>query len=193
MGADRTLGATVVSPASVVEPGVVRTVGSRHRIALGELDGALSDRGRALAAALAADGTFRADLTPDIRTEVWTKLLGNISTGPLCVLSRSNSRTTLADDVVRDAAKRVMQETMAIAAALGRPLDVSVNERFAGGWSEHKLSILQDLELGRPMEIEGQFAVPVSLARRAQVPTPTLDLLVGLAKQAASAAGLYAA
>ncbi|MDQ1078715.1 ketopantoate reductase [Pseudoroseomonas cervicalis] len=85
-----------------------------------------------------------------------------------------------------------MQEAMAIAEALGQGFEFELEKRIAASSKlAHKPSILQDLELGRPMEIDALFRVPLELARLAGVETPTLDLSVALATQAATAAGLY--
>ena len=91
-----------------------------------------------------------------------------------------------------DAARRVMAEATAIARALGADPKADHEARIANGRTlDHKPSILQDLELGRPMEIDGIFDAPLALARLAGVETPTLDLLVALCKVRARAAGLY--
>jgi 2-dehydropantoate 2-reductase len=130
-------------------------------------------------------------VTPEIRREVWLKLLGNLSNGPLCVLTRRGVRDTYADPTLRAAAVRSAEEGRAIAGALGLDLPDSAVERVGNLTMAHKPSILQDLELGRPMEIDGIFTLPLKLARLTGVETPQLDLLVALAKQAARAAGLY--
>ncbi len=166
VGVERTLGGVVYSSCTVVEPGVISTLHDRNQLILGELDGAISDRATALAAAISADGAFNGRVSPDMRAEVWTKLLGNISNGPLCILSRQSIGETMQDPVVFEAAKEMIREALAIAAALGRPLDVQVDKRISQvAGSRHKPSILQDLELGRPMEVEAQFATPLRLAR----------------------------
>ena len=85
-----------------------------------------------------------------------------------------------------------MQEATAIAQALGASPTTNHEARVASQRSmDHKPSILQDLELGRPMEVDGIFDAPLELARMVGVPTPTLDLLVAMAKVRARAAGLY--
>jgi 2-dehydropantoate 2-reductase len=190
VGVERTIGGVVYSATEVVAPGVVRSEHGNIRVILGEVDGTVSDRARAISAVLEAGG-MPSPVSPDIRTEVWLKLLGNLGNGPLCVLSRRGVRDTYADPVLREAARRSAEEGRAIAAALGRPLSDAAVERVANASMAHKPSILQDLELGRPMEIDGIFGLPLKLARLTGVETPQLDLLVGLVKQAARAAGLY--
>jgi len=100
-------------------------------------------------------------------------------------------RDTYADPLLRDAARRSAQEGRAIAAGLGIDLPDSAVERVANATMAHKPSILQDLELGRPMEIDSIFGLPLMIAHLNGTPAPQLALLVALVKQAARAAGLY--
>ncbi|WP_237215427.1 ketopantoate reductase family protein [Falsiroseomonas oryziterrae] len=190
VGIARTLGGVVYSASEVSAPGVVHCERGNSRLILGEPDGRITDRAKAIAAALEAGG-MTASVSPDIRTEVWAKLLGNLGSGPLCILTRMGVRDTYADPLLREAAWRSAEEGRAIAAALGRPLPPESSERVRNATMAHKPSILQDLELGRPMELDTLFGLPLKLARIAGVPTPQLDLLVALAKQAARAKGLY--
>ncbi|MBU8541357.1 ketopantoate reductase family protein [Falsiroseomonas tokyonensis] len=190
VGLPRTIGGVVYSASEVVSPGVVHSEHGNIRVILGEPDGRISDRAKAISAVLEAGG-MPSPVTPEIRLEVWAKLLGNLGNGPICVLTRRGVRDSFADPLLRDAARRSAQEAQAIAAALGVTLPDSHVARVAGANMAHKPSILQDLELGRPMEIESLFATPLHLARLTGTPTPQLDLLVALAKQAARAAGLY--
>ena len=131
-------------------------------------------------------------MIPDIRREVWAKLMNNLSNGPFCLLSRQGLQTTLSDAAVYDAAVRCAEEGAAIARAYGFDVEGSAEQRVRrSGSIAHKPSILQDLEAGRPMEIDTLFRAPLRLAREAGVATPALDLVVTLAVQAARAAGVY--
>ncbi|WP_439597160.1 ketopantoate reductase family protein [Falsiroseomonas sp.] len=190
VGLARTIGGVVYSASEVVSPGVVHSEHGNIRVILGEPDGRISDRAKAISAVLEAGG-MPSPVTPEIRMELWAKLLGNLGNGPICVLTRRGVRDSFADPLLRDAARRSAQEGQAIAAALGVTLPDSHVERVAAANMAHKPSILQDLELGRPMEIESLFATPLHLARLTNTPTPQLDLLVAMVKQAARAAGLY--
>ncbi len=192
VGIGRSIGGVIYSACEVVAPGVVKSEHGNNRIVLGEPDGRVSDRAAALAALLNAGG-MPAEASADIRSELWCKLVGNLSNAPLCVLSGHGVRDTFADPVLRAAARRSAEEARAVALALGRTVPQEVVERVASLNMAHKPSILQDLELGRPMEVETLFALPLKLARLAGVATPQLDLLVALAKQAARARGLYPA
>ena len=191
VGVERTLGGVVYAACSVVSAGVVEVSSRTSKLILGEPDGERSARAVALADAFKAGG-LPCSVTADIRSEVWGKLLNNLANGPLCLLTRRDMRDTFADPVLHDAALKVVEEGLALAAAMGRHISSSAQERVSlSAQIPHKPSILQDLELGRPMEIDALFAVPLRLARERGVPMPTLSLLVAMATQAAEAAGLY--
>ncbi len=190
VGIGRAIGGVVYSATEVSAPGVIHVEHANIRLVLGEPDGRVSARAQAIAALLAKGG-MPAPVSPDIRTEVWAKLIGNLSSGPLCLLARRGVRDAYAEPAIRAAARRSAEEGRAIAAALGRTVPDAVIERIANLDMVHKPSILQDLELGRPMEIATLFDLPLRLARLVGVPTPQLDLLIALARQSARAAGLY--
>ncbi|WP_419896513.1 ketopantoate reductase family protein [Roseomonas sp. USHLN139] len=191
VGIERTLGGVVYSACTVTRPGVIKAEHANNRVILGEIDGRDSPRARAIAAFLTKGG-ISGEVTGEIRREIWMKLMGNLAQGPFTILSRQGMAGTLADPAVRAAIRRAMEEAMAVAAGLGQGFEFELDKRLAGSAKlAHKPSILQDLELGRPMEIDALFRVPLELARLAGVETPTLDLSVALATQAATAAGLY--
>ncbi len=191
VGVERALGGVIYAACSVPEPGVIEVTSRTSKLLLGEPDGTRSGRAVALASAFKAGG-LPCSVSPDIRTEVWAKLLNNLANGPLCLLSRQDIRATFRDPVVRAAALAAVKEGMAIAAALGRPVASTAEDRInLSADIPHKPSILQDLEAGRPMEIDSLLLAPLRLAREAGVPTPLLSLTGALAVQAAEAAGLY--
>ncbi len=194
VGVKRTLGAVVYAAATVTEPGVVLVEAKDAKVVLGELDNSVSPRASALAKLLSGGGAgMVGEATDNIRFAVWNKLLGNLMTGPLCCLTRSSMKDTLGNPAVRAAAVRAAEDIAAIAAAYGHPLGGAAEARIARSSTlNHKPSILQDLEAGRPMEVEAMWQVPLHLARQAGVAVPTLELTTQLAAQAARAAGLYA-
>jgi 2-dehydropantoate 2-reductase len=184
VGLARTLGGVVWSACTVTEPGVVKVQTAANRVIFGELDNRTSPRLQALAAALDGPG-MGGVATTDIRTAIWTKLLNNLTNGPICLLTRQDMKTTFADPVILAAAKAVMHEGLAIAQALGHPVPGDPEAQILRSVVlAHKPSILQDLEAGRALEFEALLSVPLQLAREAGVPTPTLELLVALARQA---------
>ena len=190
------VGGVVYSSCTITEPGVVHVENRRSRIVLGapdgRPDGRLSGRIEALAAILRAGGLV-IDVTGRIRDAVWAKLLLNLGSGPLAVLTGCAPAQIFAEDACRIATRRILAEGAAIAAAMGCPVEPNAEGQIANGAkSHHKPSILQDLEGGRPMEIDAIYGVPLDLARMHGVPTPTLDLLVAMVRARARQAGLYA-
>jgi 2-dehydropantoate 2-reductase len=192
VGIGRAIGGVVYSACTVIEPGVVRVAQAKSRVILGEPDGTLSPRAKAIGAALEAGG-MGGPVVPDIRNAVWEKLSGNVASGPLAILTGKGLSGMIGDPVLRASGITAMEECLAIAAAHRQHVTLDVAARLdAWGGFAHKPSILQDLELGRTMEIDAQFTVPLTLARMEGVATPVLDLLVALAKARANTAGLYA-
>lgn len=191
VGVARTVGGVVHSATTVIEPGVVQAVNAFNKLILGEPDGSASPRAERVCAAIRRGG-MEAEVTPAIRQEVWAKLAGGLANAPVCVLSRKDIADTYADPAIRAAALRLLEEAIAVARALGVEVKLDPATRIEQlSKFRHKPSILQDLELGRPMEVEAQLLAPLRLARLAGVETPTLDLMVALAKSAAEAAGLH--
>jgi 2-dehydropantoate 2-reductase len=191
VGPERAIGGVVYAASAVTAPGVIDVEQPRSRVVFGEPDGRLSDRAKRLAALLQAGGIV-GEASSDIRTEIWNKLISNLAGGTLAVLGGAAPREVYADPVLAAAGERVMAEAVAIAEALGSKPHRNFAQRIASMTAmDHKPSILQDLELGRPMEVDGLFDAAVALARLAGVAVPTLELLVGLAKVRARGAGLY--
>jgi len=190
IGPARAIGGVIYSACAQPEPGVVQVVSGTSKLLLGEPDGTRSDRAVALAALFKAGG-LPCSVSEKIRVEVWAKLLNNLASGPLCTLNRRTMRDTLADPVLRGAATRLVEEGLAIAHAMGQPVPGGAPERIdMASQIHHKPSILQDLEAGRPMEVDALFQVPLRLARERGVPAPMLALTVALMTQAAEGAGL---
>ena len=190
-GLHRAVGGVVYSSCTVAAPGVVVVDNPGGRLVLGEPDGSLSARVDALAGPLRAGG-MTVDVTPRIRDAVWAKLLMNLGSGPLGVLTASAPRDFYKEPASQLATRHILAEAAALAAAMGCPVAPDVEGQLRrGGGSGHKTSILQDLELGRPMEIDALYTVPLQMAREAGVAMPVLDLLAGLTRARARAAGLY--
>jgi len=187
----RVIGGVVYSACTITEPGVVHVENPRSRIVLGEPDGRSSMRTEALAAILRGGGLMM-DVTGRIRDTIWAKLLLNLGSGPLAVLTGCAPDRIFAEEACRDATRRILAEGAAIAAAMGCPVQPNAEGQITNGAkSQHKPSILQDLELGRPMEIEALYGIPLDFARAHGVPTPTLDLLIAMVRARGREAGLY--
>jgi 2-dehydropantoate 2-reductase len=132
----------------------------------------------------------------DIRQAIWSKLAVNLGTSTLCTITGANIAEVRSNPRLAELAARLGAEGRAIAAALGVAIE-RAPQRPGGGQSsgmiQHKPSMLQDYERGRPMEIDAQIMAPLALARRQGVPTPTLDLAAALVAYKAAAKGLYTA
>jgi 2-dehydropantoate 2-reductase len=158
---------------------------------LGEPTGEKSTRVIALADAINKSGA-KAEVSERIRDDIWTKLLANMSSNPLTFLAQTTLGAVFAEPACVAAVRTVASEAATIARSLGCHVDLDIDKAFAGA-SAHKPSIVQDLERGRPLEIDAMFTVPAEFGKMLDVPTPMLDLMVTLMKLRARAAGLYPA
>jgi len=191
VGPERAIAGVVYAASEVIAPGVIEVENAEPRVVLGEPDGRESQRIQSIAAHINGGG-MTAIVSAKIRDDIWNKLLGNLGNGPLAVLTQVSIKDLYQQPECAEAARRTMEEAQAVANALGAHPSANHDKRIAHGRNlDHKPSILQDLELGRPMEIDGIFDAPLELARMVNVPTPTLDLLVAMAKVRARAARLY--
>jgi 2-dehydropantoate 2-reductase len=192
VGLERTLGAVVTSSNHVIAPGVVRNISpERNTLWVAETDDRQSPRVLALRQTLIAAG-IASPPTTDIRYDIWHKLMANLCGSTLCLILREPT-TILGDPTVNPMAKRAHAEALALAAAHGVMLDDSPEKRFgpARVYPDHRPSILQDYELGRPMEIESLVRAPIAFARTAGIATPTLDAIEAICVRLATAKGLY--
>jgi len=190
-GPDRVLGCVVYPAAEVIEPGVIKHI-EGNRFSLGEPDGSKSDRAQALSKILANAG-LKAPVRPKLRDEIWVKLWGNLSFNPISALTRATLDVLCTDEGTRAVARNMMVEAQEIAERLGVKFPIDVDRRIAGGAAvgAHRTSMLQDLDQGRPMEIDALVASVQELGRVTGVPTPTIDTVLGLIRLRARTAGLY--
>jgi 2-dehydropantoate 2-reductase len=167
--ARRIVGSIVYFSTEICEPGVIQHI-EGNRISLGEPDGSRSERCRRIAEALVTAG-LRCPITTHIRQEIWVKILGNASLNPVSALTRATLAQMLGDPGVAEVIRKIMQEVEAVSKKLGMELSVSVEQRMAGAAKvgEHKTSMLQDLEAGRPMELEALVGSVVELGERVGV------------------------
>ncbi|MEO0359652.1 MAG: 2-dehydropantoate 2-reductase [Pseudomonadota bacterium] len=190
-GPDRVLGCVVYPAAEVAEPGVVKHI-EGNRFSLGEPDGSKSDRAQTLSKALSAAG-LKAPVRPRLRDEIWVKLWGNLSFNPISALTHATLDVICTAEDTRPVARAMMVEAQAIAEKLGVKFPIDVDRRIDGGAAvgAHRTSMLQDLDAGRPMEIDALVASVQELGRLTDTPTPTIDVVLGLVRQRARVAGLY--
>ncbi len=177
----RIIGSVVYPAANLLEPGVVQVV-EGNRFTLGELDGSSSARVQALATSLIGAG-FKAPVTADIRSEIWLKLWGNLSFNPISALTHATLVDLCQFPLTRELATQMMREAEAIAAKLGVSFRVSIERRIAGAEKvgAHKTSMLQDIEHGRPIELEALVGSVVELGVLTATPTPCISAVYALA------------
>jgi len=170
--ARRVVGSIVYFSTEIIAPGVVQHI-EGNRISLGEPDGTRSERIRQIAEALVKSG-LRAPITTRMRHEIWVKVLGNTSFNPVSALTRATLAQMVRDPGVCALIRNIMQEVEAVSHKLGMELPVSIDQRIAGAEKvgEHKTSMLQDLEAGRPLELEAIVGSVVELGERLGVPMP---------------------
>lgn len=193
IGPERAIGCVLWGACEVVAPGVIQhNYGDRTPI--GEPDGARSPRAEALSKALLAAG-IKSPVKPRIRDEIWSKLWGNLSFNPVSALTHATLVTIATDPGTQMVVGRMMEESRAIGEKLGVRFLMSAADRVktAAEVGAHKTSMLQDLEAGRPMEIEALLGSVVELGRLTRTPTPALDIIYALVVQRAREAGCYPA
>ncbi|MDC1231427.1 2-dehydropantoate 2-reductase [Octadecabacter sp.] len=190
-GPDRVLGCVVYPAAEVIEPGVVKHI-EGNRFSLGEPDGSKSERATALSKALSAAG-LKAPVRPKIRDEIWIKLWGNLSFNPISALTHATLDVLCTDPATREVARNMMLEAQTIAEKLGVKFPIDVDRRIQGGADvgAHRTSMLQDLDQGRPMEIDALVGSVKELGRVTDTQTPTIDTVLALIALRAKTAGLY--
>jgi 2-dehydropantoate 2-reductase len=191
IGPERVIGCVVYPAATIVEPGVIEHEYG-NRFTLGEPSGEKTERVQALAAVL-AQGDLRAPVRPRIRDEIWVKLWGNVSLNPVSALTGGTLAQMIDDADVCGVIRAIMVEAQAVGEALGVKFAVDVDKRIAGAREvgEHKTSMLQDLELGRPMEIDALVGSVQELARLTEIATPTIDSVLAMVKMRARMSGCY--
>ncbi len=187
---ERAIGCIVYPAAEVPEPGVIEH-SYGDRFTLGEPSGERTSRVEALAKALVAAG-FKAPVRPKIRDEIWVKLWGNLAFNPISALTLNTLDQLTGDEGQRTVARNMMLEAQAIGEALGVRFAIDVDKRIAGAAEvgAHRTSMLQDLERGRPMEIEALLGVVVEFADLTGLPAPTCRTVLALLRARARAAGL---
>lgn len=191
IGPERAIGCVVYPAAEIAEPGVIHHAYG-NRFSIGEPSGEKSERVQVLSKLLGNAG-LRAPVRSRIRDDMWVKIWGNVSLNPISALTGGTLAEMIDDPDVCSVIRASMIEAQAVGEALGVKFAIDVDKRIAGAREvgEHKTSMLQDLELGRPMEIDALVASVQELGRIVDVATPTIDTVLGLVKQRARLAGCY--
>ncbi|MCX4514464.1 2-dehydropantoate 2-reductase [Streptomyces sp. NBC_01619] len=177
---ERAVGCVVYAATELAGPGVVRHL-EGTRFSVGEPDRSLSGRCREFSEAMRAGG-LKCPVEPDLRNDIWIKLLGNISFNPISALTRATMREMCRHRTTREVIEQMMTETLQVAAALGCRPAISVERRLAGAErvGDHRTSTLQDLEKGKPLELDVLLAAVVELAGITAVPVPTLRTVAAI-------------
>ncbi|HSV52935.1 MAG TPA: 2-dehydropantoate 2-reductase [Burkholderiaceae bacterium] len=186
------LGLSVFAACHCPQPGVVQH-DSGGRLVLGEPGGGRSERADALAQRLQAAG-LDAQTSDDIRQDVWLKLLGNACFNPVSLLTGATTDEMIDDPDLHALFVRMMEEVLGIGGRLGLRRDIEPERRIAQSrqLGRIKTSMLQDLEAGRPVEVEAILGTLLECAAAVAMPVPTLAGVRALARLRARHAGLPA-
>jgi len=182
IGVERIIGSIAYPAADKPAPGVIRHV-EGLRFPLGELDGAKTDRLKAVSKLFTRAG-FRSPILTDIRAQIWLKAWGNLSFNPISALTGATLAGICRFPLTRRLAADMMGEAKEIAEKLGVAFRHTIEQRIAGaeGVGEHKTSMLQDVEAGRPLEVEALIGVAAELGRLTGTPTPSIDAVYACVK-----------
>lgn len=185
------LGCVVHLACSAPRPGVVERA-SGNALIVGEPSGGTSERVDRLAGCLARAG-FDASVSPRIQHDVWFKLWGNMTVNPISALTGATTDRLLDDPLVRAFVTATMREAAAVGERIGLPIDTAPEQRHevTRRLGSFRTSMLQDLEAGRPLELDALVAIVAEIARAVGVDTPNVDALLGLARLHARVRGLY--
>lgn len=191
IGPIRAIGCVVYPATEIARPGVVRHIYG-NKFALGEPDGTISERSQRLGRVLAAAG-FDAPVVADIRSEIWLKLWGNLCFNPISALTRATLDIVATQPQLRSLSVKMMSEAKEIATRLGASFRVDIERRINGAArvGAHRTSMLQDLERGRPLEIDALLTAVQEMGRLVGVPTPYIDMVLGLVQQLGRSLRLY--
>ncbi len=191
IGPERAIGCVVYPATEIVEPGVIKhTYG--NKFALGEPDGSTSERCQRLSQAFEAGG-LKAPILPHIRNEIWLKLWGNLCFNPISALTRTTLDIVATDPGTRALSRAMMMEAQRIAVRLGVHFRVDVERRINGAAKvgAHRTSMLQDLERGKPLEIDALLTAVQEMGRMVGVDTPHIDSVLALVQQLGRTLALY--
>ena len=189
LGPERALGTVVWQAAEVEAPGVI----AHHyggRMPIGEPSGEKSERAMVLSRLLTAAGV-KSPVRPNLRNEIWLKLWGNLSFNPVSVLTLGTLADLATDSGTRRVIRAMMVEAQEVGEALGVTFAVGIDERMdmAAKVGAHRTSMLQDVEAGRPTELEALLGVVIELGRVVKKDTPSLQLVYDLVKFRSTARG----
>jgi 2-dehydropantoate 2-reductase len=182
LGPEHALGAVIWMAADVEAPGVI-VHGFGDRMPIGEPSGIITDRAQRVSAILNSAG-IKSPVKTDLRNEIWLKLWGNLSFNPVSVLTNGTLGELASDSATRRVIAAMMEESRSVGEALGIAFPVGIDERIdmAMKAGAHRTSMLQDVDAGRPTELEAVLGVVIELARLTGKNTPSLQMVYDLVK-----------
>jgi 2-dehydropantoate 2-reductase len=191
IGPQRAIGCTVYPATEITAPGVIQHIYG-DRFGLGEPTGQTTPRLMALAQAFEAGG-LKPRVYPKIRDDIWLKLWGNLCFNPISALTGATLDIVATDPGTRSVARGMMAEAEKIARRIGVHFRVTIERRIDGaaGVGAHRTSMLQDLDKGRPIELDALLTVVREMGRLVDVETPTIDTVLALAQQMGRVKGVY--
>ena len=191
IGPERAIGCTVYPAAEIVEPGVIRHIYG-NKFGLGEPTREETERVTRLSELFEQAG-LRAPVLPEIRNDIWLKLWGNLCFNPISALTHATLDVVATDPGTRALARNMMLEAQRIGRRIGVHFRVDVERRINGAArvGAHRTSILQDLDRGRPLEIDALLTSVQEMGRLVDVDTPYIDSVLALVQQMGRVAGVY--
>lgn len=191
IGPERVIGCTVYPATEIAEPGVIKHIYG-DQFGLGEPNKQITERVQKLADAINAGG-LKAKIYPDIRNDIWLKLWGNLCFNPISALTHATLDIVATDPGTRTLARNMMIEAQRIGARLGVHFRVDVDRRINGAAKvgAHRTSMLQDLDKGRPLEIDALLTAVQEMARLVELETPYIDSVLALVQQMGRVKGVY--
>jgi 2-dehydropantoate 2-reductase len=169
---DRVIGCVIYCSTEIVAPGVIRHI-EGTRFSIGEPDGELSPRCRAISGAFTAGG-LKCPIDPNLRDQIWLKLLGNAAFNPITALTGATLGQLGQASEMLEVLHSIMEECLAVASAVGATCRISLDRRVDAGIAvgNHKTSMLQDVEAGRPLELDCITGAVTELAHHLGIPVP---------------------
>ena len=191
IGPERVIGCTVYPATELAGPGIIRHIDG-NRFGLGEPTGEKTARLKRLAEALDAGG-LSSKIYDNIRDDIWLKLWGNLCFNPISALTHATLDIVATAPGTRSLARAMMIEAQTIGEALGAHFRVDVTRRIDGAArvGAHRTSMLQDLQRGRPLELDALLTAVQEMGRIAGVKTPYIDAVLALVQQMGEIAGVY--
>jgi len=183
IGPERAIGCTVYPATEIVAPGVIKHIYG-DRFGLGEPNRKETDRIRKLAQVFDAAG-LKAKINPEIRNDIWLKLWGNLCFNPISALTHATLDVVATDPGTRMVSRKMMEEAERVARRIGVHFRVDIERRINGAASvgAHRTSMLQDLDKGRPIELDALLTSVREIGRLVDVETPTIEVVLALAQQ----------